>query len=170
MEKSKISREQDKATQNCETCGARHGIDKEIVICSGCCWVGYCSFTCQRNDWRKHKKVCLNKQKVCSPCDVGSGLTKSNEHKVFKSKIGNIVKMIAPAREEQRSQTLHMHCQVWVIEGKAKTHMKKDKASTKDKAKKHRKKDKACTNEHIHIQPCTTPTNSLQKMIWRKAQ
>ena len=106
----KISREQDKATQNCESCGARHGIDKEIVICSGCCWVGYCSFTCQRNDWRKHKKVCLNKQKVCSPCDVGSGLTKSNEYKVFKSKIGNIVKMIAPACEEQRSQTLHMHC------------------------------------------------------------
>ena len=74
--------------------------------------VGYCSFTCQRNDWREHKKVCLNKQNVYPPCGVGSGLTKSNEHKVFESKIGKIVEMIASSHEEYRSQNLHMHCQV----------------------------------------------------------
>ena len=136
MEKSKkklkISREQDKATQNCESCGVRHGIDKEILICSGCCWVGYCSFTCQKNDWRKHKKSCLHKHKksclrktnvhrskraklVIAKDGSGSDLMKAS---IVESKIGKIVKMIAPAHEEQGSQTLHihMHCPVWLMQ------------------------------------------------------
>ena len=58
MERIKISRKQDRATQNCESCGVSHCTETNILICGGCHWVGYCSLTCQEMDWENHKRFC----------------------------------------------------------------------------------------------------------------
>jgi hypothetical protein len=39
----------------CATCGTGSGT---LLACSGCKDVKYCSKNCQREDWKKHKKLC----------------------------------------------------------------------------------------------------------------
>jgi hypothetical protein len=70
----------------------------------------------------KHKKSCLRKTNghtakraklVIAKDGSGSDLIKAS---IVESNFGTIVKMIAPALEEQGSQTHHIHCQVWLMQ------------------------------------------------------
>ena len=67
METIKISCKQDRATQNCDSCGVSHCTETNNMICGGCHWVGYCSRTCQERDWENHKRFCrsFSSQKSC---------------------------------------------------------------------------------------------------------
>lgn len=42
----------------CNACGKLESKKGEWKRCSRCQYVNYCSRTCQKNDWSKHKKVC----------------------------------------------------------------------------------------------------------------
>jgi len=39
----------------------------DLMTCSRCLNVEYCSQECQRQDWKKHKPYCTNKELVCTP-------------------------------------------------------------------------------------------------------
>lgn len=41
----------------CENCGGRRRAS-QLMVCSGCNYVQYCSVQCQRVDWPSHKKCC----------------------------------------------------------------------------------------------------------------
>jgi hypothetical protein len=42
----------------CEGCSAMISIDARKKFCSGCNIAAYCCRTCQKADWKRHKKVC----------------------------------------------------------------------------------------------------------------
>ncbi|KAF9001396.1 hypothetical protein BDZ89DRAFT_1146830 [Hymenopellis radicata] len=46
----------------CNTTPGKEGTGKPFSVCSACKWAKYCSKTCQKNDWRKHKPNCLQRQ------------------------------------------------------------------------------------------------------------
>ena len=41
---------------NCNHCEKK---SQELQQCSGCALVFYCDQKCQKNDWKKHKKLCI---------------------------------------------------------------------------------------------------------------
>jgi hypothetical protein len=44
-------------------CQALEGGNGELLLCSGCMGVRYCSRVCQKKHWKQHKKVCKNNSK-----------------------------------------------------------------------------------------------------------
>ena len=42
----------------CETCGKKEGPDTHLLKCARCRHTVYCSTSCQKKDWKEHKKVC----------------------------------------------------------------------------------------------------------------
>jgi len=45
------------SSTSCNVCGKTEGLS----WCSACRKVRYCSSTCQRSDWKRHKKFCVKK-------------------------------------------------------------------------------------------------------------
>ena len=41
--------------KKCLHCGS---VAQRMQKCSGCRWARYCTFQCQKADWRKHKRIC----------------------------------------------------------------------------------------------------------------
>lgn len=50
-------------TNRCPGCSETKNI-KEMKKCGGCHLVNYCNATCQKRDWKRHKKSCMEYQNI----------------------------------------------------------------------------------------------------------
>jgi len=76
----------------CSLCGST----KNLKYCSGCKKIQYCSTSCQKNDWKKHKKIC-KVASIISKADLNSQYEKASDlfdnHKSEESQFSNISAM-----------------------------------------------------------------------------